>query len=299
MAKIFKPIGLTRDQLAQFLSNAEQIKQFENLFAIGETSLDEILILHIAAGSAQATSNDALAQIVAQAQESAVNAALAESKANQALELINNLNKEVEGLQITPNLELIDNLRKTVEGLQMTPPFELMDDLKKAVEGLQMIPPPREFKRARYGSFYDTTTQLATIINTATAITFNNTDLSNGVFIGSPASRIVVDTEGIYNFDTSFQLDKTSGGVDNFFFWFRLNGVDVPDSASQIRIQGNNAEIFSSLNYFFDLKANDYVELMFSVSDLSVELKSFVAAPPVPSIPSIILTVSNNIGGFQ
>jgi hypothetical protein len=119
------------------------------------------------------------------------------------------------------------------------------------------------------------------------------------VFIGSPASRIVVDTEGIYNFDTSFQLDKTSGGVEEFFFWFRLNGVDVPDSASQIRIQGNNAEIFSSLNYFFDLKSNDYVEMMFSVSDLSVELKSFVAAPPVPSIPSIILTVSNNIGGFQ
>jgi hypothetical protein len=167
------------------------------------------------------------------------------------------------------------------------------------VEGLQMTPPPREFKRARYGSFYDTTTQVATVINTATAITFNTTDLSQGVFIGSPASRIIVDSEGIYNFDTSFQIDKTSGGTALFYFWFRLNGVDVPDSASQIRIQGNDAEIFSSLNYFFDLKTNDYVEMMFSVSDLSVELKSFVAGAPVPSIPSIILTVNNNIGGVQ
>ena len=162
-----------------------------------------------------------------------------------------------------------------------------------------MTPPPREFKRARYGSFYDTTTQTATTINTAKAITFNSTDLSNGVFIGSPTSRIIVDSEGIYNFDTSFQLDKTSGGTAEFYFWFRLNGTDVPDSASQIRIQGNNGEIFSSLNYFFDLKANDYVELMFSVSDLSVELLSVVATPPVPAIPSIILTVSNNIGGVQ
>jgi len=283
MTKIFKPLKLTRDQLADFLNNAEQIKQFENLFAVADTVIEtpeDIIVLNIAAGSAQSTANDALAQIAAQAQESAVNAALAESKANQALELIDNLNKAVEGLQSNPSLESIDNL-------------------KKAVEGLQMTPPPREFKRARYGSFYDTTTQLATTINTATPITFNNTDLSNGVFIGSPASRIVVDSEGIYNFDTSFQVDKTSGGVENFFFWFRLNGVDVPDSASQIRIQGNNAEIFSSLNYFFDLKANDYIELIFSVSDLSVELKSFVAAPPVPSIPSIILTVSNNIGGVQ
>jgi hypothetical protein len=162
-----------------------------------------------------------------------------------------------------------------------------------------MTPPPREFKRARYGSFYDTTTQLATVINTATAITFNTTDLSQGVFIGSPASRIIVDSEGIYNFDTSFQLDKTSGGTAEFYFWFRLNGVDVPDSASQIRIQGNNAEIFSSLNFFFDLKANDYVELMFSVTDLSVELKTFAAAVPHPGIPSIILTVNNNIEGVQ
>jgi hypothetical protein len=264
MAKTFRPIGLTRDQLAEFLLNAEQIKQFENLFALAETVVDtpdDILVLNIAAGTAQSTANDAIAQLAALAQESAISSALAENRANEALALV--------------------------------------DKLTKSVEGLQMTPPPREFKRARYGSFYDTTTQLATTINTAKAITFNNTDLSNGVFIGSPASRIVVDSEGIYNFDTSFQLDKTSGGVENFFIWFRLNGVDVPDSASQIRIQGNNAEIFSSLNYFFDLKANDYVELMFSVSDLSVELKSFVAVPPVPSIPSIILTVSNNIGGVQ
>jgi hypothetical protein len=283
MTKIFKPLKLTRDQLADFLNNAEQIKQFENLFAVADTvvdSPDDILVLNIAAGSAQSTANDALAQIAAQAQESAVNAALAESKANQALELIDNLTKAVESLQMTPTLESIDNL-------------------KKAVEGLQMTPPPREFKRARYGSFYDTTTQLATVINTATAITFNTTDLSNGVFIGSPASRIVVDSEGIYNFDTSFQIDKTSGGTAVFDFWFQLNGVNVANSASRIRIQGNNAEIFSSLNFFFDLKANDYVELMFSVSDLSVELKTFAAAVPHPAIPSIILTVNNNIEGVQ
>jgi hypothetical protein len=117
------------------------------------------------------------------------------------------------------------------------------------------------------------------------------------VYIGTPTSRIYVDNEGIYNYDMSFQLDKTSGGVGDFYIWFRLNGVDVPNSASYIQIQGNNAEIFSSLNYFFDLKSGDYVEIMFSVSDLSVEVAAFAAAPPVPAIPSIILTVANNIEG--
>jgi hypothetical protein len=38
---------------------------------------------------------------------------------------------------------------------------------------------------------------------------------------------------------------------------------------------------------------------MFSVDDLSVELHAIAATPPVPSIPSIILTVNNNIEGVQ
>ncbi len=261
-APISRRLNLTRDQLAQFLTDQQQIRQFELLFAtVDAISPDVVLEINIAAGTAQATAVQALGMIASLAQDAAVSIASTENKVNQVM--------------------------------------ALLGSLTAAVEGLQMTPPAREFKRARYGSFYDTTTQTATVINTATAITFNNTDLSNGVFIGSPTSRIIVDSEGIYNFDTSFQLDKTTGGTAEFYFWFRLNGVDVPDSASQIRIQGNNAEIFSSLNYFFDLKANDYVELMFSVTSLSVEVAAFAASAPHPGIPSIILTVNNNIGGVQ
>ena len=171
-------------------------------------------------------------------------------------------------------------------------------EMQKQIQGLALSPSVTpQLKRARFGSFYDTTTQTGTTINTAKAITFNTTDLSNGVYLGSPTSRVYVDTPGIYNYDMSFQLDKSSGGVGNFFIWFRLNGVDVANSASYIQIQGNNHEIFSSLNYFFDLNAGDYVEIMFSVSTLSVEVAAFAAAAPVPAIPSIILTVANNIEG--
>lgn len=172
-------------------------------------------------------------------------------------------------------------------------------ELQKQVEGLQVTPPPREFKLSRYGSFYDTTTQAATTVNTATAITFNTTDLSYGVYLGSPTSRVIVDTPGIYNFQTSIQLDSSVATAENFYLWFRVNGVDVTNSASQLRTQGNNAEIFVALNYFFNLTANDYVELMYSVSDLGVQLLASGAVAPHPGIPSIILTVSNNIGGFQ
>jgi hypothetical protein len=280
-------LNLTRDQLAQFLTDQQQIRQFELLFS----TVDELQVIvgtdfEYQADTAAATANEALAQLSALAQESAVSAAIIDSKTTLALDQIATLSQET-------SISIASAENKANQALA------LLAQLTSAVEGLQMLPPPREFKRSRYGSFYDTTTQTATTINTAKAITFNNTDLSMGVYLGSPTSRIYVDTEGIYNFDTSFQLDKTAGGTGEFFFWFRLNGVDVPDSASQIRIQGNNAEIFSSLNYFFDLKANDYIELMFSVSDLTVEIAAFAASAPHPGIPSIILTVNNNIGGIQ
>jgi hypothetical protein len=286
-APISRKLNLTRDQLAAFLTDQQQIRQFELLFS----TVDQLQVIvgtdfEFQADNAAAAANEALAQIIALAQETGVNDAALGAKAQDALDRIALLAQETA-------------VTVTLAESKANQALALVDKLNKAVEGLQMTPPPREFKRSRYGSFYDTTTQAATVINTATAITFNTTDLSNGVFIGTPTSRIIVDSEGIYNFDTSFQLDKTAGGTGIFDFWFRLNGVDVPDSCSRIRIQGNNAEIFSSLNFFFDLKANDYVELMFSVDDLSIEVTAFAAAVPHPGIPSIILTVNNNIEGVQ
>lgn len=280
-------LGLTRDQFAAFLKDHEQIKQFENLFAVADAIAPDVVNeVNIAAGTAQATANDALGQIAALAQELAVSDSVSDVKATQALDQIAMLAQET-------SVSLASAENKANQALA------LLGQLATSVEGLQMSPAPREFKRSRYGSFYDTTTQTATVINTAKAITYNTTELSHGVYLGTPASRVYVDTEGIYNFQTSIQLDSTVATAEEFYLWFRLNGVDVTNSASQIRIQGNNAEIFVALNYFFNLKAGDYVEMMFSVSNLGVQMLASGAVAPHPGIPSVILTVANNIGGIQ
>ena len=187
---------------------------------------------------------------------------------------------------------------KQIQALECLP-LPQFDELDKRIQAIECLPPPREFKRSRYGSFYDTTTQTAAVINTATKVTFNTTDLSSGVYLGTPTSRVYVDTDGIYNFQTSIQLDSTVATAQEFYLWFALNGVDVTNSASQLRTQGNNAEVFVALNYFFSLKAGDYVELVYSVTDLGVRLEATAASAPHPGIPSVILTVSNNIQGFQ
>lgn len=280
-------LGLTRDQLATFLQDHEQIKQFENLFAVADAIAPDVVTeVNIAAGTAQATANDALGQIAALAQEMAVSDAVSDVKATQALDQIAMLAQETA-------VSLASAENKANQALA------LLGQLATAVEGLQMSPPPREFKRARYGQFLDTTTQIAAAINTPQAITFNTTEVSNGVFLGTPSSRVIVDTEGVYNFLFSIQLDKTSGGTGVFWVWPRINGVDVPNSNSQVQIQGNNAEQLVTVGYFFEMKANDYVEIMYAVNDVSVQVEAFPASAFYPSVPSIILTVSNNIKGVQ
>jgi len=169
-------------------------------------------------------------------------------------------------------------------------------EMMKRVEALESAPLPQAYtKRSAYGSFYDTTTQTAAAINTAYAMTFNTTDLSFGVTVGSPTSRIYVDTQGVYNIQFSAQLDKTTAPVGLIYIWLRVNGVNVANSATQIRIQGNNAETVAAWNFLANLKAGDYFELMWSVDDNTIQIVSSGAVAPVPGIPSIILTVSDNI----
>jgi hypothetical protein len=176
---------------------------------------------------------------------------------------------------------------------------EQINNLEQQISALQQTPPPKEYRTPRYGSFYDTTTQTAAAINTAYAMTFNTTDLSNGVYLGTPTSRVYVDRPNVYNIQFSAQVDKTAGGVALMWIWLRKNGVNVPDSSGQIRIQGNNAEVIAAWNYIIQLNAGDYIELMWEVDDTSVILLAEVASAIHPSVPSIILTVTDNVSTLE
>ena len=295
--------------------------------------------ISINADNAYASAALAIAQIIKLAQNSEINTSTADRKATQALTAINCISSILNKIELSEsvnetkvNLALNDIAKFTRDALinvsaiqnnstlilnetgrlarelltniasvenKANQAITLFNNLKSTVEGMQMAPPAREFKRARYGQFYDTTTQAASAINTAQAITFNTSDVSNGVYLGSPSSRIVVDTKGIYNFLFSIQLDKTAGGTGIFWVWPRINGVDVPNSNSQVQIQGNNAEQLVTVGYFFELNQNDYVEIMFAVNDITVQVDSFPASAFYPAIPSIILTVSDNIQGVK
>jgi hypothetical protein len=178
--------------------------------------------------------------------------------------------------------------------------LQALTAMQQQIDLLASAPPPREFKRSRYGSFLSTATQNAAAINTAYAMTFNTTDLSVGVRLRSPStSEVEVDTEGVYDIQFSAQLDNTSGGNHLAYIWLRVNGADVANSASQVRLKSSDGELVAAWNFFYQFKARDYFELMWSVSDTNVVLAASAAAAPVPAIPSVILTVGNNLQGVQ
>jgi hypothetical protein len=148
-----------------------------------------------------------------------------------------------------------------------------------------------------YGAFHDTTTQTAAAA-TATAITLNATDLSVGVAIGTPASRVVITNTGIYNLQFSLQLANTSAQIDDVTVWLRKNGADVPDSAGLVGVPNKhgaiNGHIIVGWNYILSAAANDYFELYWTTDSGASSIDTYPAsavAPIHPASPAVILTV--------
>jgi hypothetical protein len=147
----------------------------------------------------------------------------------------------------------------------------------------------------RYGTFFDTTTQSAAVINTAYPITINSTDISEGVYIGAPTSRVYVDRVNTYNFQFSLQLVKASSSSKHVYIWYRVNGVDVANSATKVTLAGSDAAVVAAWNFVVELNAGDYFELVWSTDDTGCQILALGASAPVPAIPSVILTVTDNI----
>jgi len=154
-----------------------------------------------------------------------------------------------------------------------------------------------------YGAFDDSTTQSAVSINTAYPIKLNRTTLSNAVTIvnngsGQP-TRITINNSGIYNIQFSLQLEKTGGsGNMTADIWLRENGIDVPNSTGKVVLTGsaNASPVVVSWNYVINVVGGYYYELMWSTSNLNVEIVASVASSPHPATPSAILTVTQQSG---
>ena len=159
-----------------------------------------------------------------------------------------------------------------------------------------------------YGSFYDTTIQTNPVANIARSMSFNSTDITNGVSISGSTSPfntyIKTENAGIYNIQFSAQVEKTDSGTDEIVVWLRKNGIDLTDSATKLTLSGNGTKVVAAWNWFALSAANDYYQIIWVSADTGMRLY----AEPInstPGIPSVILTVNrvdqflSNTGSFS
>ena len=170
----------------------------------------------------------------------------------------------------------------------------------KLTNVLQSIASPRggRFLNNPYGAFQDGTDQTAANTTTAYAITFDTTDLNNGVTL-SNSSRLNVAQAGIYNIQFSVQLTNTTNAPQDVDIWFRKNGTNIDKSNSRFGFAARKSpsdpfHIVAAMNLFVSLDTNDYVELMWRPTDVGVAIEHYAASstPTRPVIPSVIATVT-------
>jgi hypothetical protein len=150
---------------------------------------------------------------------------------------------------------------------------------------------------APYGAFQDSTDQSAASTTVAYPMTFNTTDFSNGVYL-SNSSRLNVRNAGIYNLQFSVQLENTDNVQHDIDIWFRKNGTNITASNSKFTVPARKSagvygHVIAAINYFVELVANDYVEIVWRTENTGVTLEQTPAesSPTRPATPSVIATM--------
>jgi len=421
-------LNLTRDQLATFLKNQEQIRQFERLFQIADevSPATDTEGISIEAGNADASANEALAQIVSMAKDAAINAGNADQKAVQALDTLGRIANALEMLSTAPVIEnnnstvtdyidlntadFVSRIRRlgwnetdqtvnigmdygvtqqvgqevyarvgnttgstiqngsvvgfagaTANALLVAPyladgtspslyilgvmTHDLPDSGEKgycttwgfvrdldtsafsagdilyaspttagaltnvkptapnnviplaacivsdASAGVIFVRPTIE-QMKYYGVFTKTTDQTPGATNTEYLLTFDNTQISNGVVIGGTTSQIIVPQSGLYQFDATVQLSSGSSSSKNVWVWFKKNGTAITNSARLVTTDINNGYIPIALSETVSLNANEYVEMAFAADSTNVTVDTVAATAFAPGAPAIVLTVT-------
>lgn len=151
-------------------------------------------------------------------------------------------------------------------------------------------------KLFNYGAFSDTRTQSASL-NTATPMNLNTYDVDDdGIHITS-GSRVTFKNSGIYNIQFSVQLNRIGGsGTVSPTIWLSYTGSNVVNSATDVVMSGNtnDAAVVPAWNWVLPIKANDWIQVMWSTPDTNIVLFSTGSRtnPIRPAIPSVIVTAT-------
>jgi len=167
--------------------------------------------------------------------------------------------------------------------------------------GSLLGPTGGKYLKFPYGAFSSDQSQTTTA-NTATLMTLNTTDFSNGVSITS--SKITVANAGIYNLQFSAQLQSTDVAPQDIYIWLRQgndggSSADITGSTGKVGLPARKTPTdpfhdIKGWNYFLSMNANDYVQIYWSTTSANVSIQYYAASgsPTKPSTQSVVATLS-------
>jgi hypothetical protein len=136
-----------------------------------------------------------------------------------------------------------------------------------------------------------TSDQTAAAADTAYALTYSSS-IAEGVANGTPASRIVFEEAGEYMVAFSAQIASTSSSTVTFWFWPRVNGVDVAGSTMKNALHQNGSVLVVSRSAIFNFSAGDYLEAMWAVDSTSGYLNASTATAFAPAAPASTISIT-------
>ena len=133
--------------------------------------------------------------------------------------------------------------------------------------------------------------------NTAYPIVFDApaAGYADGISLGASPnqSRIIFEEGGLYYLTFTAQIYSTSASQVDFWFWPRLNGVDVPSGAARASLHDNTSTKPVTKGAIFSVNAGDYLEAYWATDNHTVaSLEAFAATAFAPSTPSVSLSIT-------
>ena len=150
-----------------------------------------------------------------------------------------------------------------------------------AVNGEIFVRPTIE-QQQYYGEFTKTGSVSPASANTSYAVTWDNTEIANGVSIVSSSQLTVVDS-GLYQFDVTLQLSSGNSSDKTVRFWFKKNGTNIANTTRIVTANINNGFTPIALSEFFSLDAGDYIELWWQSDSTAVTLTTNAAGGTAPN----------------
>lgn len=198
---------------------------------------------------------------------------------------------------VAPNLPLATTLYERQYQDQFSNVLRLYFNQLDNAFGSLLGPTGGKYLRFPYGAVQRTTDKTFTA-NTATLVTFDQTDYLNGM-TNDAADGIHVQQAGIYNYQFSVQLKNTDTQIHSAWIWLRKNGVDIAGTGSKFDVTsshgGTPGFVIAAANFYIDLNANDYVEMWGAADNVAVTFDATAAQTSpfaMPSIPSVVATLS-------